>query len=113
MDMGFLLRLILNALVLLLVAHLIQGFQVRSFGSALIAALVLGLLNALVRPILLIFTLPINILTLGLFTFVINALILWLAAALVPGFAIDRFSAALLAAIVMALINMVLSLFIP
>ena len=111
--MGFILRLVLNALVLLLVAHLIQGFQVRSFGSALIAALVLGLLNALIKPILFILTLPINILTLGIFTFVINAFILWLGAALVPGFTIDHFSAALLAAIVMALINMVISLFIP
>lgn len=111
--MGFVLRLVLNALVLLLVAHLIQGIHVRSFGAALIAALVLGLLNALVRPVLFLLTLPINILTLGLFTFVINACILWLAAALVPGFAIDHFLAAILAAVVMALINMLISLLIP
>jgi putative membrane protein len=108
--MGFILRLVLNALVLLLVAHLIEGIRVSSFGTALIAALVLGLLNALVKPVLFILTLPINVLTLGLFTFVINAFILWLAAALVPGFAIDRFLTALLAAIVMALINMLISL---
>jgi putative membrane protein len=108
--MGFIIRLVLNALVLLLVAHLIEGIRVSSFGTALIAALVLGLLNALVKPILFILTLPINVLTLGLFTFVINAFILWLAAAIVPGFAIDRFLTALLAAIVMALINMVISL---
>jgi len=109
--MGFILRLVLNALVLLLVTHLIQGIRVTGFGVALIAALVLGLLNALVKPLLFILTLPLNILTLGLFTFVINALILWLAAALVPGFAIDHFfPTAILAAVVMALVNLVISL---
>ena len=109
--MGFILRLVLNALVLLLVAHLIQGIRVTGFGVALIAAVVMGLLNALVKPLLFILTLPLNILTLGLFTFVINAFILWLAAALVPGFAIDHFfPTAILAAIVMALINMLISL---
>ncbi len=109
--MRFILRLVLNAIVLLLVAHLIQGIRVTGFGVALIAALVLGLLNALVKPLLFILTLPLNVLTLGLFTFVINAFILWLAAALVPGFAIDHFfPTAILAAIVMALVNLVISL---
>ena len=109
--MGFILRLVLNAIVLLLVAHLIQGIRVTGFGVALIAALVLGLLNALVKPLLFILTLPLNVLTLGLFTFVINAFILWLAAALVPGFAIDHFfPTAILAAVVMALVNLVISL---
>jgi putative membrane protein len=109
--MRFILRLVLNAIVLLLVAHLIQGIRVTGFGVALIAALVLGLLNALVKPLLFILTLPLNVLTLGLFTFVINAFILWLAAALVPGFAIDHFfPTAILAAVVMALVNLVISL---
>lgn len=109
--MGFILVLVLNALALLLVARLIKGIRVSSFGVALVSALVLGLLNALVRPVLLILTLPINFLTLGLFTFVINAFILWLAALLVPGFTIDRFfPTALLAAIVLALINMLINL---
>ena len=109
--MRFILRLALNALVLLLVAHLIQGIRVTGFGVALIAALVLGLLNALVKPLLFILTLPLNVLTLGLFTFVINAFILWLAAALVPGFAIDHFfPTAILAAVVMALVNLAISL---
>ncbi len=109
--MGFLVTLILNALALLLVAHLIPGIRVSGFVAALIAALVLGLLNALIKPILILLTLPLNILTLGLFTFVINAFILWLAAALVPGFAIDHFfPTAILAAIVLAVINMLISL---
>ncbi|MGH7774740.1 MAG: phage holin family protein [Candidatus Binatia bacterium] len=109
--MGFLVTLVLNALALLLVAHLIQGIRVSGFVAALIAAFVLGLLNALIKPILILLTLPLNVLTLGLFTFVINAFILWLAAALVPGFAIDRFfPTAILAAIVLAVINMLISL---
>lgn len=109
--MGFILILILNALALLLVARLIKGIRINSFGVALIAALVLGLLNALIRPVLFILTLPLNFLTLGLFTFVINAFILWLAAVLVPGFAIERFfPTAILAAVVLALVNMLISL---
>jgi putative membrane protein len=112
--MGFVLRLVLNAVVLLLVANLIQGIRLSGFAAALVAALVIGLLNALVKPVLLILTLPINVLTLGLFTFVLNAFILWLAAAMVPGFAIDRFfPTAILAAVVMALINMLISLLTP
>jgi putative membrane protein len=108
--MGFVIRLVFNALVLLLVAQLIQGFRVASFWVALATALVLGVLNAVIKPVLIILTLPINVLTLGLFTFVINALILWLAAAIVPGFAIERFLTAILAAVLLALINMVISL---
>ncbi len=109
--MGFLVTLVLNALALLLVAHLIPGIHVSGFVAALIAALVLGVLNALIKPILILLTLPLNILTLGLFTFVINAFILWLAAALVPGFTLDRFfPTAILAAIVLAVINMLISL---
>jgi putative membrane protein len=109
--MRFLIKLILNALALLLVSRLLAGIRLDNFSTALIAAFVLGILNALVRPILLLFTLPLNILTLGLFTFVINAFILWLGAVLVPGFSVDRFfPTAVLAAIVLAVINMLVHL---
>lgn len=109
--MGFLIRLLLNALALLLVSRLLPGIRVDSFVTALLAALVIGILNALVWPVLFLLTLPLNILTLGLFTFVISAIILWLAAIAVPGFAIDRFfPTAILAAIVLAVINMLIHL---
>ncbi len=109
--MNFIIRLLLNALALLLVSKFLRGIRVDDFTSAVLAALVIGILNALVRPILLLLTLPLNILTLGLFTFVINAAILWLTAIAVPGFGIDRFfPTAILAAVVLAVINMLIHL---
>jgi putative membrane protein len=101
-----LLRWLLNTLILLIVANIVPGVGFASFWAALITSLVLGLLNALVRPILLLLTLPINFLTLGLFTLVINALIFWLASSIVKGFEISSFGAALLAAIVYWLLTM-------
>jgi len=90
--MQFLFRLILNAAALLVVAYLLNGFAVESFWpAAVVAALVLGIANAILKPILVILTLPINILTLGLFTLIINAGLLWLVAELVTGFTIDAF----------------------
>ena len=99
--MHLLLRLLLNALAVLLVAHVVPGISVNNFGTALLVALVLGILNAILRPILLLLTLPINILTLGLFTFVLNAFLLWLVGAVVKGFAIESFTAAFLGALVL------------
>ena len=84
------------AAALLLVAYLYPGVQVSSFGAALIAALVLGLVNAVIRPLLVILTLPVTLLTLGLFLFVINALMFWLAASVVGGFAVNGFVGALI-----------------
>ena len=83
------------------VAYLVPGIAVASFYSALVAALILGLVNILIKPILIILTLPINILTLGLFTFVINAGLLLIVSSIVKGFEIANFSAALMAAIVL------------
>ncbi len=94
-------RWIINALALLLVANVVPGFGVDSFYAALIAALVLGLVNALVRPLFFILTLPITILTLGLFTFVINAFMILLVSTIVKGFVVEGFTPALLAALLL------------
>lgn len=103
--MFLILHWIISALLLILVAYLVPGITVASFFSALIAALVLGLANALVRPILILFTLPINILTLGLFTLVINALMFLLVSSIVKGFNVDGFWPAFWGALVMSLIS--------
>lgn len=103
--MSLLLRLILNALAVILVSYIVPGVQVNGFFTAFITAFVIGLINAVIRPILLVLSLPINILTLGLFTLVINALMFWLASALVPGFQVAGFSAALIGALVFWLIS--------
>ncbi len=102
-----LIQWLLSSVVLLVVAYLVPGFRIHSFGSAMIASLVLGLLNALVRPILFFLTIPITILTLGLFTFVLNAIILRLAAGMLKGFDIDGWLSAIIGAIVLAIVNYV------
>jgi putative membrane protein len=93
-------------------AHLFEGIHVDGYGSALIAALVLGILNAFFRPILLILTLPINVLTLGLFTFVINALLLLMASGVAGGLVVDGFGSALLGSLIISLVSLLLSSFI-
>ncbi len=98
----------LNALALYIVANILPGFHVTGFGTALIAAIVIGLVNALVRPILVLLTLPINILTLGLFSFVINALMILLASAVTSGFKVDGFWIALIGSILLSLIASIL-----
>jgi putative membrane protein len=98
----------IGALSLMIVAHLIPGFIVRSFGSALIAALVIGLVNATIGLVLKIMTLPLTILTFGLFLFVVNAILLQLAAALVSGFSIDGFFPAILGAVVLTIVHSLL-----
>jgi putative membrane protein len=97
---------LLSALAVWVVAQLIPGFHVRGAGAALVAALVIGLVNATLGLLLKIVTFPLTLLTLGLFWFVINALMLELAAALVRGFRIDTFAAAFWGAIVLSLVNM-------
>ena len=99
--MHLLLRWILNALALLLVTRIVPGVTVDGFYAALIVALVLGVVNALIRPILIFLTLPINILTLGLFTFVINALLFWFVSTFVKGFHVSGFAAAFWGALVL------------
>ncbi|AJW43786.1 MULTISPECIES: phage holin family protein [Ralstonia] len=100
---------IINALALLLVAYLLTGIHVNGFGSALIAALVLGLVNTLIRPILVILTLPVTLLTLGLFIFVINALLFLFVGNLLAGFQVASFGAALLGSILYSVISWLLS----
>jgi putative membrane protein len=104
-----LVHLVITALLLLLTSQFVPGIHVGGFGSALIAALVLGIVNFLVRPILVVLTLPITILTLGLFLIVINGLMLLLTSALVTGFHVDTFGAALIGALLLALFNLVVS----
>jgi putative membrane protein len=103
-----LLNWLLSALSLMIVAYVIPGFQVRGFGTALIAALVIGLANATLGFVLKIVTLPLSILTFGIFLVVINALMLRFAAVFVPGFVVHGFGAAFLGAIVLSLISLVL-----
>lgn len=105
--MAILLIWIINALSLLIVARVVPGFEITGFYSALIAALMLGLVNAIVRPILLLLTLPITVLTLGLFTFVINALMLWLVASIVKGFDITGFAPAFWSALILWVISFI------
>jgi putative membrane protein len=99
---------LLSAVSLMIVAHVIPGFDVASFGAAMIAALVIGLVNATVGLFLKIITFPITLISVGVFWFVINALMLKLAASLVTGFTIDGFLPAFFGAIVLSLVNMVL-----
>jgi putative membrane protein len=106
---ALLVRWFLNASALMLVAYLYGGVRVDSPLVAVVAALVLGLVNAVIRPILLVFTLPVTILTLGLFIFVINALLFWLVAELVDGFHVAGFWAAFIGSILYSLITIVTS----
>ncbi len=106
--MKILVRWLLLAAALLLVAHLYSGVTVASFGSAMIAALVLGLLNTLVRPLLVLLTFPVTLLTLGLFLFVINALMFWAAAEVLKGFNVAGFGAALIGSVIYSLCGMVI-----
>jgi putative membrane protein len=99
---------VLNALSLIIVARIVPGIEVRGFGTALLAALVFGLVNATLGLLLKIISLPFVILTFGLFLFIINALMLELAAAVVPGFQVRGFAPAFFGAILLSIISMVL-----
>ncbi|MFM2050930.1 MAG: hypothetical protein RL682_1421 [Pseudomonadota bacterium] len=102
-------RWLLSAAALLAVAHFYSGVEVRSFLSALIAALVIGLFNAVLRPVLVVLTLPVTVLTLGLFLFVINALMFWSAAGILNGFHVQGFTAALIGSLLYTLLGMVIN----
>lgn len=104
--MKLLLNWLLSALALLGVAYLYPGFTVTSFAAALIAALVLGALNLVVRPVLVLLTLPVTLVTLGLFLFVINALMFWAAAGLVSGVTVTGFGAALTGSLIYSLLQL-------
>ncbi|MBK9136816.1 MAG: phage holin family protein [Betaproteobacteria bacterium] len=101
-------RWLLLAAALLLVAHLYSGVSVASFGAALVAALVIGLFNTLVRPLLVLLTLPVTLLTLGLFLFVINALMFWAAASILEGFHVAGFTAALIGSLLYSVCGVVI-----
>lgn len=103
--MKFILRWLVNTIGLLVTAYLIPGIRFETYITALVAALVLGIINAIIRPILMVLTLPINILSLGIFTLFINAFLFWLASRLVPGFSIVDYSTAFWAALVYSLIS--------
>ncbi|MCF7965275.1 MAG: phage holin family protein [Methylobacter tundripaludum] len=105
----FFAHLILSAGLLLLMANLVRGVQVEGWGSALIGALVLGFVNAVVRPLMVLLTLPLTVFTFGLFLLVINALMLWLVAAIVPGIRVQGFGPALLGSLVLTLLNLVVA----
>ena len=108
--MKLIVRWLLLGAALLLVANVYPGVTVASFSSALIAALVLGLLNTLVRPLLVLLTLPVTLITLGLFLFVINALMFWSASGLLSGFQVAGFGAALIGSVIYSLCGMVIDI---
>jgi putative membrane protein len=99
---------VLSASALLFVAYVYSGVQVTGFGTAMAAALVIGLLNIVVRPVLVVLTLPVTILTLGLFLFVINAIVFWAAAAVLQGFVVRNFVAALVGSLLYTAIGIVI-----
>ena len=107
--LGLLVVWLVNTVALVAVAYLMPSVHIASPGAALVAALLLGLVNAVVRPILVLLTLPVTLLTLGLFIFVINGLLFWAVSALVPGFDVAGFWSAVLGAIVFSLISWLLS----
>ncbi|MFZ0945864.1 MAG: phage holin family protein [Syntrophobacteraceae bacterium] len=109
---GVLIRWLVLTISIILTSYLVDGIYVESFFSALFAALVLGILNALFRPVLIVITLPINILTLGLFTFVINALLLKMVSGVVPGFHVYGFWSAVFGSLIISLVSWLLSSFV-
>ena len=108
--MGFLVRVLVNILAIILAAHLVPGIRLDGVLSAIAAGLLLGLINAVVRPVLLILTLPITLLTLGLFLFVLNGLCFWLVASVVAGFHVDGFWAAFFGALVVSVASWIVTL---
>ena len=110
--MKLLIRILITSGLVLLIAHFMSGVHVASFTTALIVAVVLGLLNIFIKPILVILTLPVTILTLGLFLFVINAIIIMLCTHIVGGFKVDSFLTALLFSIILSILqSLVYSIF--
>jgi putative membrane protein len=105
--MHLLLRWLLNTVALFIVVHVVPGFHYHSLTSLAVAALILGLLNAIVRPVLFVLTFPLTVVTLGLFLIVLNAIMLELTAWLAPGFRIDSFGWACVGAIVLGLISLI------
>jgi putative membrane protein len=103
--MAILISWIVSAMVVFSIAYIMPGVHVVDFTTSLVVALVLGIINAFLKPVLLILTLPINLLTLGLFTFILNALLILLAARIVPGFTVDGFITALIFGVILSIAN--------
>ena len=108
--MGLLISLLLNTLALIITAYIVPGIHVDAFTSALLAAIVLGIINTFIKPVLLLLTLPLTFLTLGLFVFVVNAIVLRLTTVFVSGFTVDGWLPAILGAIVLSIASTVLSM---
>jgi putative membrane protein len=106
--MRLLIKWLLSALALLAVTYIYSGVQVTSYSSALLAAAVIGLLNMFVRPVLVVLTLPVTIVTLGLFLFVINALLFWAASGLLSGFHVNGFLAALIGSLLYSILGLII-----
>lgn len=103
--MQILIQWLLSALAIMVAAYILPGVEIAGFFPALVAAVVIGLINTFIKPFLILLTLPINILTLGLFTLIINALLVLLASAIVPGFKVDGLGWAMLFSIVLFFVN--------
>ena len=110
---AILLNWIVSAMVIFSVAYILPGIHIADFTTAFVVALVLGIINAILKPVLLMLTLPINILTLGLFTFILNAILILLVGSIVPGFKIDGFLWALIFGIVLSIANSIVYKFLP
>jgi putative membrane protein len=108
----FVAQLVLTAALLLMVANVVRGVEVRGFGAALLGALTLGLINAFVRPLMVALTLPLTVVTFGLFLLVVNALMLWLVAGLVPGIQVKGFGPAFFGALLLTVLNVAVALLI-
>jgi putative membrane protein len=107
---GFILDLLVTSVLVLLVAQVVRGIEVQSWGNALMAALVLAIVNVVIRPVALFFSLPLTILTLGLFVWLINALMFWIAGAFTPGFNVRGFRAAFLGSLLLTGLQFVVHL---
>ncbi len=111
--MHFLLNWFITTVAILICAYLLPGVAIRSIFAAVVTALVLGLINAIIRPILIVLTFPLTILTLGLFIFVLNALLVLLTSAIVPGFDVRSFGWALLFSLLFSIVSFVLHRIVP
>ena len=105
----FALHILVSAALLSVVGHLVSGIEVEDGGAAMVGALVLGLVNAIIKPILLVLTLPITFLTLGLLVWVVNALMLKVAASFVPGFRVEGFGAAMVGSLLLGILNLAIA----
>lgn len=106
--MQFLINLLVSGLAVFVSGRLITGVMIDGYGTSIVVALILGVVNAIIKPILVILTLPINVLTLGLFSLVINAVVIMIVDAIVPGFSVAGFGPALIFSIVLSVISMIL-----